>query len=117
MGTRPTEFMLKDVTIQTIGENPLEFKNDRDLVKFYKKRFGKLPVNLEEVLSLKKGSLTRKHDSVQCGLFQQELALIEILKPLLHVVDNNIEEIMLVPESEKSLRRTKPTTGLRSSIF
>jgi hypothetical protein len=105
MGTRPTEFELKIATIQTIGENPLEFKNEGDLIKFYKKKFGRLPVNLEEVLSLKKGTLTRKHDSVQFGLFQQELALIEILKPLLRIVDNNIEEIMLVPESEDELNK------------
>jgi hypothetical protein len=37
LGTRPTDFTLKETTLDTIEDNPLDFKNEGDLVKFYKR--------------------------------------------------------------------------------
>ena len=87
-----------------VGEDLLSFKNDGELIKFCKKKYGRLPSNYEESSVLTKGILTRRHDSPQQTMFKDKLFMIELMKPLLRIVDNNIEEILSVPESEEELK-------------
>lgn len=112
LGTRPTEFELKESTRDTLGENPLTFKNDGDLVKWGKKKFGRLPLDYEEILRLKKGALTKRPESPQAISFGHELFLIEMLKPLLHVFNDNIEDMLAIPDTEEELRDVVPNTAV-----
>jgi hypothetical protein len=88
-----------------VGENLLSFKNDSDLVKFCKEKYGRLPEDYEQSSILTKGILTRKSESMQKATLSSELFLLEVMKPLLRIVDNNIEDVMAIPESDEELKR------------
>jgi len=65
-----------------VGENLLSFKNDSDLVKFCKEKYGRLPEDYEQSSVLTKGFLTRKSDSMQKATFSSKLFVLEVMKKM-----------------------------------
>ncbi len=63
-----------------MGENLLSFKNDSDLVKFCKEKYGRLPEDYEQSSILTKGILTRKSESMQKATLSSELFLLEVMR-------------------------------------